>query len=273
MRDPKPEHDMHDSLPAVSGAPLRAWRGRQSRDVVLATARAHLAADLLAHGATGNVLAGERGCSVACTVGTYDHSRYPAELGLPEWLAYLQDTIYERLPRDDRGLDVAWTIDLLSAIPEGAEVDLALRPILARILDEVALPAVTVDRWGVRDAIGDVIAALRGEPGSDLAEAAAEAAEAADAAEAAEAAEAAAAAAEAAEAEAAAEAAARAAVAAVAAVAAAARAAVDAAWAAAWAAVDAVDAAAWAAEAAAWERIRAIVLDELGRLEGEEVTL
>jgi hypothetical protein len=206
--------------------------------VVLATARAHLAADQLAHGATGNVLAGERGCSVACTVGTYDHSLYPAELGLPEWLAHLQDTIYEHLPLDARGLDVAWTLDLLGAIPEGAEVDLALRPILARILEEIALPAVTVDRWGVRDAIGGVIAALRGEPGSDLAGAAEAAAAGAAAA-------------------------------------AGWGATVAAAWAAVWAAREAARAAVVAAAEArgAWERIRAIVLDELGRLEGEEVTL
>lgn len=50
---------------------------------------------------------------------------------------------------------------MLGAIPVGARVDDARGPILARILEEIALPSVAVDEWGVRDAIRGVVHALR----------------------------------------------------------------------------------------------------------------
>lgn len=42
----------------------------------------------------GNTAIGEPGGTVACTVGTCDHSLYPARLGLPVWVAYLQDRTF-----------------------------------------------------------------------------------------------------------------------------------------------------------------------------------
>jgi hypothetical protein len=36
-----------------------------------------------------------KGCAVGCTLENYNHSRYPMELGLPEWLARLEDKIFE----------------------------------------------------------------------------------------------------------------------------------------------------------------------------------
>ena len=34
-----------------------------------------------------------QGCAVGCTLEVYDHSRYPVELGIPEWLARAEDMI------------------------------------------------------------------------------------------------------------------------------------------------------------------------------------
>jgi len=142
---------------------LKTWHSDPDLKArTMARAATHIAADLLRHGETGNVIGGERGCSVSCTVGTYDHGRYPDELGLPVWLAQLQDRIYESLPVDERGLDINWTLDFLGAVPVGIDADRALAPILVRILTEIALPAVTVDYGGVRAAILQVIDALRG---------------------------------------------------------------------------------------------------------------
>lgn len=45
----------------------------------------HQKLDKLKKGATGE---NGKGCAVACTLDMiYDHSRYPVELGIPEWLA------------------------------------------------------------------------------------------------------------------------------------------------------------------------------------------
>ena len=60
-----------------------------------------------------------RACAVGCTLDVYDHSRYPVELGLPEWLAYLEDSIHE-------GLTLAqakkWPARFLTAIKPGIDV-------------------------------------------------------------------------------------------------------------------------------------------------------
>ena len=58
--------------------------------------KAHAKADRLIQG-TG--WKGGKGCAVGCTLEAYDHSLYPIELGLPEWLARLEDRIFEGLPK------------------------------------------------------------------------------------------------------------------------------------------------------------------------------
>lgn len=62
-----------------------------------------------------------KGCAVGCTL-NYDnskqdaHKRYESELGIPEWLAYLEDKIFEGLTVED---SKAWPEDFLKAIPIG----------------------------------------------------------------------------------------------------------------------------------------------------------
>ena len=60
-----------------------------------------------------------KGCAVGCTLDAYDHSRYPIELGLPEWLAWLEDCIFEGLPAKEAE---QFAEDFLAAIPVGADV-------------------------------------------------------------------------------------------------------------------------------------------------------
>jgi len=57
-----------------------------------------------------------RGCAVGCTLEAYDHSRYPIELGLPEWLARVEDTLFEGMSLDRSTL---WPSEFLMAIPVG----------------------------------------------------------------------------------------------------------------------------------------------------------
>lgn len=61
-----------------------------------------------------------KGCAVGCTLESYDHSRYPIELGLPEWLARLEDRIFEKLPKEEAML---WPEKFLESIPVGVNVE------------------------------------------------------------------------------------------------------------------------------------------------------
>ena len=67
----------------------------------LARVRMHREADHLTQGVGWESNGVTRGCAVGCTLEAYDHRRYPIELGLPEWLARLEDRIFEGLPHAD----------------------------------------------------------------------------------------------------------------------------------------------------------------------------
>ena len=74
---------------------------------------AHREADQLIQGETGY---DGKGCAVWCTLDAYDHSRYPIELGIPEWLARLEDHIFEALDVEESR---KWPEQFLNAIPIG----------------------------------------------------------------------------------------------------------------------------------------------------------
>ena len=57
-----------------------------------------------------------RGCAVGCTLNEYNHKAYENELGLPEWLARLEDVIFENLPD---GLHKTFPLEMIEAIPVG----------------------------------------------------------------------------------------------------------------------------------------------------------
>jgi len=61
----------------------------------------------------------KHGCAVGCTLESYDHDQYPIELGLPVWLARLEDTIFENLSPIDAQ---QFAVDFLTVIPVGADV-------------------------------------------------------------------------------------------------------------------------------------------------------
>ncbi len=59
-----------------------------------------------------------RGCAVGCCLESYEHSRYPIELGIPQWLAYLEDHIFETLAKKEA---MKWPEQFLKATPIGVE--------------------------------------------------------------------------------------------------------------------------------------------------------
>jgi hypothetical protein len=98
----------------------------------LARVREHAAADRLVKGTGWD---GGKGCAVGCTLEAYDHSRYPVELGLPEWLARLEDSIFEGLPVADA---MTWPERFLAAIPVGAKLEPVRHKLTIRRLDRLA---------------------------------------------------------------------------------------------------------------------------------------
>ena len=60
-----------------------------------------------------------KGCAVGCTVHSNIHKNYESELGIPENIAHLQDTIFEGLPNK---LAQQFPLQFLSAIKVGADL-------------------------------------------------------------------------------------------------------------------------------------------------------
>lgn len=75
-----------------------------------------------------------RGCAVGCTLQNYDHSRYPIELGLPEWLARLQDNIFEKLEKTEA---MEWPEKFLEAIAVGVDVEIVRHKIAVKRMDRL----------------------------------------------------------------------------------------------------------------------------------------
>ena len=94
--------------------------------------KAKYTARFAAHRAADEVIQGQgfdngRGCFVGCTLDNYDHTRFPVELGWPEWLARLADCLFEGLPKEQAP---QFGTDLLQAVPIGVD----LEPIRYRFL-------------------------------------------------------------------------------------------------------------------------------------------
>ncbi len=95
----------------------------------IARVEAHIAADNLLKGATGN---GGKGCAVWCTLDAYDHGRYPIEMGIPKWLARVEDTLFEGMSINKSR---TWPKDFLIGINTGADLEKARGPFLIAVLN------------------------------------------------------------------------------------------------------------------------------------------
>ena len=88
----------------------------------------HRKADAIIQGTYGNKDDKEfKGCAVGCSIqslnkglDTSDHSIYEKELGIPEWLARLEDKLFEGLPVEE---SKKWPGDFMQAIPIGVNLE------------------------------------------------------------------------------------------------------------------------------------------------------
>jgi hypothetical protein len=101
----------------------------QIKQKYLARVKHHREMDNLIRG-TG--WANGKGCAVGCTLEAYEHNRYETELGIPEWLARVEDTLFEGMPKEDA---MFWPERFLEAIPVGANLENVKVPFLIFILE------------------------------------------------------------------------------------------------------------------------------------------
>ena len=93
-------------------------------------------ARVIAHREADNIIRGTgwedgKGCAVGCTLENYDHSRYPIELGIPEWLARVEDTLFEGM---SLGKSRTWPEEFLKAVNVGADLEKIKGPFLIMVL-------------------------------------------------------------------------------------------------------------------------------------------
>jgi hypothetical protein len=89
----------------------------------------HISADELIRG-TG--FKNGRGCAVGCTLDSYDHSRYPIELGIPLWIAFLEDRLFENMSEEK---SKTFPLLFLKSIPTGVDLDQVKAPFLIFVLE------------------------------------------------------------------------------------------------------------------------------------------
>src|SRR3990167_4422879 len=106
----------------------------------------HREQDMLVQGTYGEQNGTWKGCAVACSLRSLDkmegakfktrydqHARYETALGIPEWLARLEDTIFEGLPKEDA---MKWPEQFAKAINVGANLEPVKWKFCAFILKE-----------------------------------------------------------------------------------------------------------------------------------------
>lgn len=73
-----------------------------------------------------------KGCAIGCTLECYDHYKYPTELGIPVWIAKLEDGIFEGLSNEDA---MEWPEIFLESIPVGVDLNKISFSFLAYIVE------------------------------------------------------------------------------------------------------------------------------------------
>jgi hypothetical protein len=97
---------------------LQAFHNKESeKQKYVSRMKSHIAADELIR---GEGWTGKKGCAVGCTLNRYNHKCYQDELGLPEWLARLEDTLFEGMSLEK---SKTFPLEFLEAIPVGANLD------------------------------------------------------------------------------------------------------------------------------------------------------
>ena len=96
---------------------MKAFHGKQEiKDEYIKRLQDHYDADEIVKGVYWQ---NGKGCAVGCTLHSGDHKAYEVELGIPEVLAWLQDSIFEGLsPKDAK----EFPLNFLNAVNVGSDL-------------------------------------------------------------------------------------------------------------------------------------------------------
>lgn len=157
-------------VPTKEMKEMRAFHGKaELKETLLAEIKWHEEQDKIVQGTYGNEGDEFKGCAVGCSINslnrklgknfsTSDHKIYETELGIPETLAYLEDSLFERMTALD---SKKFPYEFISAIPVGADLSLVAARFIVFVLNDVLQYADEVGTKAIKDTISlwaDVIA-------------------------------------------------------------------------------------------------------------------
>jgi hypothetical protein len=102
-----------------------------------------------------------KGCSIGCAIHSDDHKLYEEKFNIPEWMAILQDSIFEGLPNDKAK---EWPILFSKSINLGSNLENIKIPFLIFVIESV------IDKFNhdefpdVKKAIDSVLHILKNNP-------------------------------------------------------------------------------------------------------------
>ena len=100
---------------------LTAFHGKpEIKQKYLARLEEHHRLDHIVQGVRFEKNGETRGCAIGCTLDKYDHQAYETELGIPIWLALLEDCIFEGLPAK---VAPQFAVDFLTSIQPRANLE------------------------------------------------------------------------------------------------------------------------------------------------------
>jgi len=128
---------------------LRTFHGDPNlKREVVRELRDHFQADAFIQGTYWDAKT-QRGCAVGCLTkeASGGHDQYPERWGIPTWLAFVEDSIFEGLPIDEAR---RWPLRFMLAIPVGIEItrEFADKLAVMRIKNELLRFTDFWDGWG-----------------------------------------------------------------------------------------------------------------------------
>ena len=88
------------------------------RDAVVERVREHQRLDQIAQQVYWD---GSKGCAIGCVLHSGNHLAFEQQLGLPVFLAYMDEHIFEKLPLEEAK---GWPLRFIEAVPVGVDLEL-----------------------------------------------------------------------------------------------------------------------------------------------------
>jgi hypothetical protein len=120
---------------------------KKIQDKYLGRVRAHAKADEIIKGQHWQ---DGKGCAVGCTIHSGNHLAYETELGIPQWLAKLEDRIFDGLPNE---MAKEFPIEFIEAINIGADLNKIKIPMLIFIVESALEKTNNVEALSVIDGV------------------------------------------------------------------------------------------------------------------------